>query len=86
MTENGISAATQVLHLAFENNPDIKVSQQALSEIISNADGIFEDEHAIMKSAKKDDEDGLHYSVEKLVDDLVQGRLRDILDREVKKK
>jgi hypothetical protein len=39
-----------------------------------------------MKSAKKDDEDGLHYSVEKLVDDLVQGRLRDILDREVKKK
>jgi hypothetical protein len=27
MTENGISAATQVLHLAFENNPDIKVSQ-----------------------------------------------------------
>jgi hypothetical protein len=39
-----------------------------------------------MKSAKKDDEDGLHYSVEKLVDDLVQGRLTDILDREVKKK
>jgi hypothetical protein len=39
-----------------------------------------------MKSAKKDDEDGLHYSVEKLLENLVLSAVTNVLEREAKKK
>jgi len=38
-----------------------------------------------MKSAKNDDEDGLHYSVEKLLENLVLSAVTNVLEREAKK-
>jgi hypothetical protein len=66
MTEYGVSAASQVLHLVFE-----KIWRSRLVNRIY-ARSFFEDECATMKSNKKNDEDGLQYSAEKLSEDLVQ--------------
>jgi hypothetical protein len=54
--EYGVSAATQVMQLLFESNPDIKLSHQDLYEVIRNADGIFDDELVIMKNTDMDKE------------------------------
>jgi hypothetical protein len=60
--------------------PDIKVIHQDLCEVIRDVDGIFEDEHTVMKSTKMVEEH--QDSTDKVLEDLIQSTVSDILERD----
>ncbi len=70
-SEYTLTAVNQVLHLVSEKDQSVQVSIGTLTELILDADGIFDDEMAILIAVQKKI-DRLHYDGERTLDNLVK--------------
>ncbi len=76
-SEYALTAVNQVLHLVSEKDQSIQVIIGTLTELIVDADGIFDDEVRILIAAQKKN-DRLHYDGERMLDNLVKSYVEGI--------
>jgi hypothetical protein len=81
-TEYGLNAINEVLHIVSERNPQVQVHLRHLHQLVIDADGIYNDELAILIAQRKK-VDYIHFDAEQQLQNFVNNYLEIIMSSDV---